>query len=209
MPVLTAPDTIRYTLHGSYLGRPVVTVLDCRLEEGIGSEYSAQIYEYAGDILNNWVDHIVPGLSNQYTFERIAWLDLDSGGWTGERTATSEHSLPIAGGESGQPVSANTAMLITKATEARRGERQGRMFLPGIVENYVEGNFLSSSFVEAFNEDNLAPFLDGISDTPDVGTTERHPVVIHTVDGSYQSQSRVTALTLQGRVASQRRRNRP
>lgn len=209
MTILEAPDTIRYTLHGSYLGRPVATVLDCHLEEGIGSEYSAQIYEYAGDILNNWVEHIVAGLSNQYVFERIAWLDLDEGGWTGERTSTSEHSLPAAGVDTGQPVSGNTAMLITKVTGARRGERQGRMFLPGITEGAIEGNFLSASYVEAWNEENLASFLEGISDTPDIGTTERYPVVLHTIDGVYQSKSKVTALTLQGRVASQRRRNRP
>lgn len=209
MPILEAPECVRYTLHGSYLGRPVANVLDMFIDQPAGSVSHEIMFETAGDILNNWADHIVPGLSEHYTFERITWLDLGDGGWTGERTSTSEHDLPLAGSETSQPISANTSMLVLKSTEAKRGERQGRMFLPGLVEQYVEGNFITPSFVGPFNADGLQPFLDGISDEIPSAPYSRYPVVIHTKGGVFQSWSRITALTLQGRVASQRRRNRP
>lgn len=209
MPELEAPECVRYTLHGLYLGKPVATVLDMYVNNALLVDYSGELFTLAGDILNNWAQHVVPGLSNQYQFTSISWLDLGDGGWTGERTGTDSYDLPVAGGEAGQPISGNTAMLVLKATEARRGERQGRMFLPGAVEPYIEGNFLTPAFVASFNSDNLVPFYDGINDNgTGPGEAAHWPVVIHTKNGVYQSRSRVNAFTLQGQVASQRRRNR-
>ncbi len=213
---LVFPNICRYVIEQTFLGRPAINILDMDVQEHEISRAEA-VFNVAGDIINNWDDHVMGALAEGVSFNAVSWVDLNTpDGPTGRRTSTSDTTLPKAGGASGNTSPASVAMLVSKQTVSARGQRQGRWFLPGVTEQWLNGNTIESSFIASVNT-GLQSFLDGVSDEVPIEAVAKFPVVLHTttkgVDGPIPplavGASRVLALTADSRVASQRRRNRP
>lgn len=213
---LTVPGTCRYSVNGVSDGRAVVNVLDMIIDTtgSVGSREDA-IDSQCGIIINEWCDHILPFLSSTYTFNNVSWVDLDSAtGSVGSRASTSQETLPQPGGDGGAPLSVNAAMLVRKVTTVRRGARQGRMFLSPTTEVNTSGNVLTPGLISGLNT-NLASFLGNVNQE-DADPTEYQSqlAVVHVLtrdaDGNPLTgeSTAVSALVVQSRLASQRRRLR-
>lgn len=211
MAPIVAPKVCRYTVNQTLGGQPVVNVLDMVLDEGAEPQSrEEQLFEVAGDILNNWTDHILAFQCDDLEAVSVSWLDLSSlAGSRGERTSTSTNTWPENGGNVTQAVMpAVVAARIDKSTSGGRGTKGGRMYLAGMPEARTpEGSALSwdSATVDLIN-DYLSDFLDGINDQQGPYTDTRALCVNHTRDGEYIGSSIVQTLTLNSLVATQVRR---
>lgn len=216
--VLVAPDVVRYSINGTHLGRPAVNILDMVVQVGgLGASRADGIKETGEQIINTWVDQMLINLTNTYSFVSLSYIDLNSAdGATGEMTASDDYSLPRPGLGGGQPLPASVAMLVTKQTNAGRGSRPGRWYVPGLGEGSVEGNFINGAELVAINE-RLSDMVERLTETGSVQGVEYFPTVIHTRNiGTpsdpvieYVNNTQITNLSASARVASQRRRNRP
>lgn len=218
MAKIVANGVCRFTVHGTTVDRPWAVILDMDIETtgGIESREDA-IFAVAGDIINNWVEYLLPLQDSSGSLTGVSWVDLDNlNGTTGSRSNTSEHTLPLPGGSSGGLDSSATAVLVRKELAgAGRGSRPGRMYFPGPSGSAYEDNELGSSSLAgwqtAFNS-----FFDNITDEGGLGMAALDLCVVHTPgiseyapgDTYTATSTHVVALSVQPRVATQRRRLR-
>lgn len=214
MAALLAPGICRYALHGTYGGRPVVNIVDMKIDTtGASVDRDEAIFEICGDIMNNWFEQVVDyTICDDFIFTKASWVDLDSlDGSVGERSSTSLHALPLPGGLDVAPMPGNVALRVNKNTVARRGERQGRMYVCGIAEGLTAPggpNMVNTGDLPAMNTA-FSTFFTNITDEGiEILEETQSMVVVHTVDGAFTSSSTVTGLTVDPMVASQRRRLR-
>ena len=211
MAAIVAPGVCRFALNGTYAGQPVVNIVDMQIDttgstEGRGDACFGQ----AGVLINEFAGSMTANLSNRYEFVSVSWVDLDSlSGTTGERTRTDTVTLPVNGGQSSAPAPGNVAFRVAKNTVPTRGLRQGRMYLAGVPESSTDAtdpNTVVNTVAATINAD-LVAFLNGINQD-DGGITgyTSQMVVVHTVEGVFESWTEVTGLVLESRVGSQRRR---
>lgn len=216
---LVAPNIVRCSIVGSYLGRPCVNMLDMFTGDGDGvsNPRDTNISVMLETLFNAWTDHMLGGLAAGYSAQSIQWVDLDTEyGTTGTKTSSASHTWPLPGGQGGEAYSANTAMLMTKFSASARGQRNGRWYLAALTESVVSGNTISSSHVDDMNGLGSA-FVEAVTETGVLATTHYYPVLVHThtdktvtphvidVTGITQIHQFVAS----AQVASQRRRNRP
>lgn len=215
---LIAPSVARYTINGTYLGRPTANIIDMFIVQEVGildrDDRVAQLAEF---IRVQWNDRILPAQSTSFTAESVSWVDMNSvDGTVGVVTGSGGTAWPNQGETGGNPYSGSVAALITKQAVARRGQRQGRMFLPGLSESYVSGNELDATWLNPLNGQ-LAQFVADLSATDVLPFEGFYPCVTHTRnDGTptnpdivFNGTSRVVSMAVEVQVASQRRRNRP
>lgn len=217
MAPLIAPGICRYAVNQTYAGRNVVNIIDMRVDTTGSIETRADaVYGVAGDILNNWDDHLRPGQVAQLILESVSWVDLDDvDGSTGLRSSTSDKTWPAAGEDAANGLPGSVAGLIVKtAPGGGRSTRNGRMYFAGIAEaatTLLAPNTIDGTSVTGRNA-SLADFLEGINDTVDPSDVQKQMVVVHTRKvGSvvtYEGSSDVTSLLLQPTLATQRRRLR-
>lgn len=210
MAAIVAPNIVRYTINASYAGQAVANVFDYRIVGGGGlGDRNEWIWEQAGDIINNWDDHIVSRLASPYIARSVSWVDLNSlDGEVGVRSQTSDTTWPKAGGNGAQAFPGNVALRLDKQQSGGRRARNGRTYLVGLPEvgqgnptnNEWDGGILTE-FTDAMNT-----FLTDTNSQEGPDTREVDMVVVHTVDGVYQSHSNVTGFAGRANVASQRRR---
>lgn len=214
---LVVAEIVRFTLNGTYLGRPIANVIDMRVGgTGVTDTRSDQIGACANALLDAWASFICPRLSNSYSFTSLTWVDLDSdSGEVGEKSGTANNQLPKAGGRNSPGITGAVAMLVTKQTVSARGERAGRLFIPGLTEDNVDGNIIEPSFLTTMNDD-LSQFQEALTETAVLAQWQHAPVVIHTRNQGTPSNpdivptgwTTVTAFRANGRVSTQRKRNR-
>ena len=212
MAALVAPGICRYTINQTYGGRPVVNIIDMQIDTtGTGWDRGEAIRLAAGDILNNWVEHVMTIQTSAVTFSSVSWVDLNSeDGPTGIRTSTSNETLPKNGTASGTNGWGNVAWRVNKGGSAVRGQRSGRMYLVGVPEEANENSNPSVVIPTWAGYVNTAmgDFLDGINDVEGMSDITRKMVVLHVVAGLYQGYGDVESLTCDARFGSQRRRLR-
>lgn len=214
---LIAPDVCRYTINGSYLDRPVANIIDAVILDTIGPTGRNEAVErFCGVILNAWALHYLPVAPSAYRFDSVSWVDLNSeSGSVGVRSSTDVYDLPLNGALAGQMYTGAVSVLVTKQTTAARGQRQGRWFLPPCTEADIEGNFIGADYLNALN-DGLSDIVEALTDTGTIGDYQAFPTVVHTrnvgtpsnPDIVYVNNTQINSLTAQGRVSTQRRRNR-
>lgn len=217
MPLVFA-NLVRYSINGTYLGRPWVNVIDMVVDANGGSNTrEADVEEVAGVVLGNFNDHVLDGLNTSVQFNSVSWVDLTAlDGSTGNITGANGTNLPQVGTEGGTPYAASVSMLVTKQTVSARGQRQGRWYLVGATEQNVEGNMFTDSHVDDMNTA-LSLCLEGLTETADLAAPQYYPVVSHTSNHGTTEHPvyEVDAVTQihdfipQKQIASQRRRNRP
>lgn len=184
---LTFPNIVRYSVVGSLHGEECINVFDVEIEDTGGplDTRAERIFTVAGDLLNQWSDHIVPLLVSTYTAEEVRWVDLDSAtGSTGARSSTDGSTWPESGGGGSNPLPNNAYAKIVKALDTHtRTARNGATRLGGIPESMtagLDGNQLNetarTSLTTAF--ENMKDGINGV----DAGWTINMGV-LHTING--------------------------
>jgi hypothetical protein len=213
------PDICRFAINQSLEGRAVVNVLDYQVDTtGSTMSRSDACEALAGDILVAWQGTVMNRQVDDLTFESVSWVDLNTAtGTTGSITSAGAVTLPIGAGETGSPIPANVSALVTKTVSSARGRRNGRMFIAGIPEDATDitnGNTLSTTYQAALNSQ-LDDFLSETANVDGLGTAYSSDMaVVHVLTRSGTGApltggyNLVTALTVQGLLATQRRRLR-
>lgn len=200
---LVVPNTVRYTIIGQNLERPFANIFDMFITN-VGAGREAQIESAAEILVGAWANELNAVLPASYSALRCDWVDMtQQDGVTGSTTVGIPSGFPDTGSVSGAAYSGNCATLVRKNTEARRGQRGGRMFLPPMNEGDVTDGYITGSRVTSV-QNGLDAFMQVLTDW---GEDEIYPVVTH-VQGNTQVgvPSRVTSLSLQAKMSSQRRR---
>lgn len=178
-------------------GRSVFNVWHLQREEDDPAESTR-------DFLNNWQDHIVANIADNYTLLGAHYRDRNvEDGVVGFMAP--DPGKPTVGTDSGQCAPPNVAYLVHKHIEATAGNRPGRAFLVGVTEaNANEDGVILAASVTGWNAI-WADFLDGLS-----GAGSNQLVVVHKppIDEGEADVSEITSLTIDTRVATQRRRMR-
>jgi hypothetical protein len=208
MTILVVPGICRFAVHGTILDRPWVNVLDMHIDSEILEDRNENIEDQAKILLNEYYDEIRPEMSVSWTVEKVTFVDLDQAdGITGERsTGDSPRVFPAAGTQSAsETVPGSVCALVSKRTTSARGKRSGRMFLPASVEGAIVGQNLTSSKVTTLQAA-MNAFLTAINQEP--GQYSSELVVVHITGGVPSGTDAVTALEVNQRLATQRRRLR-
>lgn len=208
---LVVPTVCRYSINATYLGNPCVNVIDMSVGD-IGSSREIDCNRVAAVIMSAWSQFMLPIWTNQYVANSIDYVDLATeDGPTGTVTSTAgwavqEYTWPKAGAGSSQGMPGNVSLLVTKGAGRSRATRSGRMFLAPGPESAHNGNVLEPAYVTTVNNA-LASFLDYITDdvTPPQPETM---VVVHKPSLINPSYTKVTGLTVNSIVSTQRRRLR-
>lgn len=184
MAQLVVGGICRYAINQSMAGRPIVNIVDMHVDVDTSvMGRSNGLVIVAGDLINNWVDHILPLQVNNLSLDSVSWVDLnDEDGSVGERTVTSEHTLPLTGGGTQDAAPGMVAMRARKVGGASRLRRAGRMYIGGIAENWTADGTPNtfSPDVVAGMQGALGDWYDGIEDwNPLVNQVSRRPVVVH------------------------------
>lgn len=212
MAALVAPGICRYSINQTYGGRPAVNIIDMQVDTtGTAADRPEALFNIAGDILNNWVDHVMTIQTAAVAFNSVSWVDLDAAdGPTGIRTSTSNETLPENGKAAGTNGWGNVAWRVNKGGSAVRGQRSGRMYLVGVPDEANENSNPSVVIPTwaGYVNTAMADFLAGINDEEGPNETTRKMVVLHVVAGLYQGYGDVESLTCDARFGSQRRRLR-
>lgn len=206
---LIVPSIVRCTINGTYLGSPVANIIDVLVPEAWGGHERDEACEAcAVEVLFAWHTHVLPVLKGQYIAESVSYVDLSSvEGVTGTVTNAGATVWPYPGGVGGEPYSGAIAILVTKSTGSRRGERSGRMFLTPPGEADVNGNTIGAPYITALNEA-LAGFQESVESRPPGGPYAELHVVHKTRLSEIGTSTAITSMTARARVSTQRRRNR-
>lgn len=208
---IIAPGICRYVVHGRYGGQEMLNIIDMQIDttgEIVGRHDA--ISTVAGDIINNWSDHILEIVSSSYTVETLTWVDLDEAdGETGIRTSTDGSSWPLPGGQSADGFPGNTYLKVTKVLEGKnRQQRNGTLRLGAIPEGATSPgspNVVNDPGYLSLVQPALDDFLDGINDQG-VFEFSRQMVVVHTVNDVFTSYSGVASLLSTNRLGTLSRR---
>lgn len=208
MAPIVAPNVCRFSVVGDYAGEDVVNIFDV-LITGLGGSTTSRteaIPTVAGDLLNQWSDHVLGLLQPEYTAREIRWVDLDSeDGITGSVSSTDGSTWPEAGGQSGTGMPGNVCVNVRKLIAGTRGRRAGMTKLSGISEGYtLDGspNLLDPAAATAINNA-FEDLKDGINGATDY---ESNLVVVHTIDDVFDSTSPITNFQCRQVMGSLRRR---
>nr|CRY96617.1 hypothetical protein [uncultured prokaryote] len=208
--MLVAPGVCRYSIVADFLGETVVNVCDMAIdtEEGVGdlAGRANGIAAVAGDLLDSWVANILPRLGINYSFRSVDWVDLNSAdGEVGSINATPDNALPLSGGRNADPHPSSVAILVKKEISGGRGERAGRMFLAGVIDDDASGNVLLPSVATALNAA-FAQFLTDMSVEGTINDQEFKPVVVHTKAGQFTRYTDISSYNVRAPLTTQVRR---
>jgi len=165
---LTYGGIVRTSVIGTYLGQEMVNVFDVHVDI-LDADLSRDeaCFDLAGDILNNWSDHILPLMSDGYTANEVRWVDLNNDtGSTGARSTTSDNTWPEAGGGHTASLPGNVYIKVVKTIQGKnRQQRQGMVRWGAALESRIptaQPNTVLPAFITTANaawED----FKDGIN----------------------------------------------
>lgn len=137
---------------------------------------------------------IMPELVSDVTLDRVeVKFGPDEDGPAGSVTN------PVSGLKGADSVTPNTSILVQKATALGGRKNRGRMFVPGLPENEVGGQGLIVAGVQPDLQLAFDNFLAKVT------TDNFIPVVLH---GGPETPTPLTNFSVQGTVATQRRRLR-
>lgn len=214
MPLI-APNTFRVALNGSYDGQPIAHVLDFIpvLVSGVlpeRSDLGPLICERLGIA---WEEGIRNSQSDLVTYSGCSYLDLDSElGSTGIYNGA---PYPVAGLNTGAPFPGNVAGRVLKIASGPRGSRTGSIYLPAVLENGT-GPDEPNQWSTVALSDWATRLTDTFTRLEEPGTWGGlgvwYPGMVITRTRSSESgpvwvaTNRVEGLSMQTRLASQRRR---
>lgn len=159
MAIIYADQVSEMAIRATYAGRPVVNVLHFYNDEGAKTDEVM-----ARDVLDNWQDHIMGRVVQDYALIDAVWRSLDRND-TNQGTITPDPAKPLSGGIADAGAPPNVAYLVKKITNNRqRGQRDGRMFLAGPPEGGIGADGTVQAQYATDTNAALALFLDGVND---------------------------------------------
>ena len=212
MPI-TVPDVIRCTIHGRWTnGKMMDNVLDYKDPVTPAGDFTGgPTAQAVGDA---WKAYIVPNMLDNYSYEGISWVNLNSADGDTGFYPPSVIGSNVGGGTNGASQPA-TAVLVQKTGGNGRGQRKGRMYLPPPAESAIDEN----GFLDPAQRTNLQTAVRRFLSMSESGTGtpafDLH--VVHfssprpprgTPDTRVGTSSKVLDLFVEDRVATQRRRLR-
>lgn len=205
---LVAPLICRYTIVGTLAGQDCQNIFDVRLTDTGLPNRAEGLTTIAGDLMNQWSDHVMPLLVDDYIAEEVRWVDLnEEDGSTGSRSSTDSVTWPEPGGSVGAPLPNNCYAKMVKNLEGKtRLQRNGALRLGGIrEEDTLAGapNTLDPAFRAAINTA-FEDLKDGINGQ--FGTATTNLVVVHTVNLEYTGYSEISNYACAPVVGTIRRR---
>lgn len=209
----------RFALQGQMGPRPWAVIHDMRIDTtGVITDREDAILDQAKVIWNQvWTD-LKGAFVNSWQAQRISWVDLDSPtGSTGFITGTTAHPTAFTGTVATPGLSPQVSALVIKQINSARGSRNGRSYWNGIPESVTDaaapGYILAATvtgmqaawtaYLANINQDGGGT-VDYTSHLCVVQITERDGDGKPTAGISRD----VTALNVQGQLATQRRRQR-
>lgn len=212
IPVV-APTIVRVSLHHNLTnGRFAYVVLDVSAEGGSGSDRATYVPLVAASLGKSWQTSIVPNIFSPVSYTGGSYVDLDSL----DSTAGSfgpDGSAPIAGPAHEVPPP-SVALLVTKNCHHSRSQRNGRLYMPGIREDFIDAKGeIGGSYMTGL-QNSFDSFLADVAGTgglvPSIDTALRVVHVTGHTDGKPSSwdSSDISSFTVQSRVGTIRRRNR-
>lgn len=215
--MLIVPGVARFSVNGEAGGRPIVNVLDIRIDTTGSLMTRAEAVEaQAGVLINEWSDSILGMLCSNYVVNSVSWVDLDDAdGTTGERSTTSQETWPQNGTVATAPLPSNVSALFTKQTVSQRGIRRGRMYLAPVPEAITTDN---SNEINAITRGDwqaaISAFLGDVNQENGVAGYDSKICVVHITgrDGAGNPvtgvSNDVSSFAIQTTLATQRRRLR-
>lgn len=153
--------------------------------------------ELAEFMANAWSSEILGGQSSNITFlgTRVKFGPSETG-------PSAEFALSSPGGAASTTVSPNTAYLVRKLTALGGRAGRGRMYVPGPNETTINAaGQVEPATLEA-QQDNWDAFFDGLA------LLNVTPVLLHGDGAPLTTPTPITSFSVDGRVATQRRRLR-
>lgn len=145
------PGVVECTINYLVRSVPVANVLHVAWEPAITPTEIA-VQEAATAVMLGVVDVVMPNLGGNAQFINVTARSLEEiGGFAAEASTGS----PVNGEMPGETLPNNVALCYTKRTARAGRSRRGRLYLCGLVESQVNGNFLA---------DGVAATLGGIWD---------------------------------------------
>lgn len=182
---------------------PIVTTMGHDLSAVSGGAY--------GDAVDGLMDafgaFVMARIPNVYDLVAVTLYVGQDGGPPAIYEST---GTPITGGISSAPLPQNCCQLVRKRTSAAGRRGRGRMYLPPPAEGQVDPQGTISSADVAITQAAVDDWLAELG-TPTLGQPAMPPVILHRSEGAgvEPPPTPVTALTVDGRIATQRRRLRP
>lgn len=188
-----AQIVFQYTLSGDV--EPMINTLGFDLGTVAIDAATAQ------DCHDIWTTEVMSLLSTSLTLVSTTVEFFDGTGTVGATYAAD----PNAGSRTGETLPQNTCYLVRKTTGSSGRGRYGRMYLPGVPENKVNGTGVVDSGELAAWNIQLASALTSLNTALSAGNGL---VVNHGPGPAPSGTSEITGLVLDPRVATQRRRLR-
>lgn len=148
----------------------------------------------------SFVDQVLPGLCHDTSVTGGSYVDLSSS--SGASGALSPLTGPLTGGDSGFMAPPNVCILVKCVATGTRSQRSGRMYLPGVNEDQIQANGVLTDDYRDDTQDAISSFLDALQDAFIA------PVVNSKASETTYIPRTITAMSVQGVVATQRRRLR-
>ncbi len=220
MPIaVVVPTIVRFSMqHTQGNGRPADVIFDLSLDESGVTRHDA-VNELVPVFVGMYQDDICGTFWSSLHFTGSRWLDLDSLGGTGGFQAPIS-GKPTTGGSSGAMGAPMAAVLVHKHCLHTRSQRDGRSFIPALAEvDYDDVGTLSSTVRTAW-QNRLDTFKGHINALESSGLGSVAWRVVH-VEGHTEpspghpagqpnewSSSDIISLSIDPKIATQRRRNR-
>jgi hypothetical protein len=180
---------------------PIVVTCGHELDSASG----ANVDDIADDLFGAFATTVLPEVANVYTLEYVA-------AYVGQDAADSLvviSGVPaVQGGSAALPLPQNCALLVRKRTDLAGRRGRGRLYLPGLPENQVDG---AGNVADAHRAGMQALFDDWYDAlTVAVGARYYPPVVLHRSEGAgiEPAPTPITTFVVEGKIATQRRRLR-
>lgn len=204
MAAWVVPGMILSTVKGQLLGNRVEQVFATKVQVNapIGVTRRDAVQAMSDRIGTGWRDNVLPHLSTAYTFHGVETIDIDS--LEGDIYTS---AFNLTGANPGEPFPSNVAVVVRKNSGRRRGTRQGRFFLGGVVEAAAAGNTLVPTF-QAELQESLDDLWSAWEETGTAFDVWDQPAVIHTSGGEPTGVSFVSSFTVQAKLSHQDRRIR-
>lgn len=210
---LVVGGVVRYCLNHTFSGRQVCNILDIHIDGGPTGSRNENVIDQAEIVARQWKQSILPNLCDDLILQSVSYVDLNAAdGITGTFSGDDDPVLPAAGLLTESGMSANVSALITKSTSSGRGTKSGRLYLCGLAESATDqsdSNHLKPAAITqvqaAFDE-----FKDDVEQDGSVGgpAYESEIGVVHVPKVGDPSFTAMSAFSVQGLLATQRRRLR-
>ena len=214
--LIIAPTIVRYNVQGVIAGgHNVSNNVDVSIDVNPTKSRHDAIVDFNGVLPGYWKARVLPELVSNYTFTGIDWVDLDSA--TGETGHIGPGTGTLTGGKSEEAAAPNVSYLIHLNSAAQRGQRQGRMYLMPVREQYVDGAGRFGATQLAALQAAVNNFRSDIDDYTSINVESAawRTVHVHKPSGTAGdvstwtwSSSTIDSVQVDQLVASQRRRLR-